>query len=116
MPVSITLDNLLGAVFIGIILSTVLYGVTCLQTYLYYTEYCKKDSLRLKVYVAFVVSVCTIDSLHVALLATTYYYYTVTNYGNYSALVQRWRRSIVGIVSFLVQLYVPLVSRHRWNN
>lgn len=30
----------------------------------------------------------TIDSLHVALLATTYYYYTVTNYGNYSALVQ----------------------------
>ncbi|KAH9929457.1 uncharacterized protein B0H18DRAFT_1117486 [Fomitopsis serialis] len=83
MPTLVPLDNILGAQFIGIILSTILYGVTCLQAYLYYTQYSKGDSLRLKLFVALVVA---LDTLHVALISTAYYYYTVTNFGDYVAL------------------------------
>ncbi|KZT64979.1 hypothetical protein DAEQUDRAFT_769219 [Daedalea quercina L-15889] len=83
MPALIPLDEFLGVVFIGIIVSTILYGVTCLQTYSYYTQNSNNDSRWMKLFVALVVAV---DSFHVALIATAYYYYTVTNYGDYFAL------------------------------
>ncbi|THH16209.1 hypothetical protein EW146_g4392 [Bondarzewia mesenterica] len=53
MPSLIPLDNLLGASFIGVIVSTAM-----------------------------------IDTLHVALVGYSMYYYTVTNFGDYTALVQ----------------------------
>ncbi|KAH9918465.1 uncharacterized protein B0H18DRAFT_937814 [Fomitopsis serialis] len=53
MPSLIPLDDYLGAILIGLLLSTVLYGVTCLQTYLYYTRYSKGDGRGLKALVIF---------------------------------------------------------------
>ncbi|KAH9929431.1 uncharacterized protein B0H18DRAFT_1103459 [Fomitopsis serialis] len=107
MPTLIPLDNFLGAAFIGIILSTMLYGVSCLQTWLYYTQYSKSDSLRLKLFVALVV---VLDTLHVALISTAYYHYTVTNYGDYEILdTVTWsiavQISFGGFVGLLVQLF-----------
>ncbi|KAH9929424.1 uncharacterized protein B0H18DRAFT_1117458 [Fomitopsis serialis] len=107
MPALIPVDNLLGAAFIGIVLSTVLYGVSCLQTYLYYTHYSKGDSLRLKLFVSLVVA---LDTLHVALISTAYYHYTVTNFGDSSALKRvTWSLAVQitfgGLVGLLVQLF-----------
>ncbi|KAF9059762.1 hypothetical protein BDP27DRAFT_1238142 [Rhodocollybia butyracea] len=80
MTALVPLDSLLGAAFIGIILSTVIYGVTCLQVYQYFTHHSYKDTTLLKIFVSLFV---TIDTFHVALLVTFYYEYTVTNFGDY---------------------------------
>ncbi|KAI0729704.1 hypothetical protein C8Q72DRAFT_297017 [Fomitopsis betulina] len=108
MTTSIPLDKLLGSAFIGIVLSTILYGVSCLQTYLYYMQYCKNDSLWVKLFVALAV---TLDSTHVALIATTYYYYTMTpSYGDTFALDQGTWSIVVqicsgGLIIIVVQLF-----------
>ncbi|KAF9817405.1 hypothetical protein IEO21_03459 [Rhodonia placenta] len=70
MPTLIPLDDLLGVEFIGVILSTVstsIIRVTVAATA------CSRDYTL-------------IDSLHVALLVTAYYWYTVTNFGDYTVL------------------------------
>ncbi|KZT68544.1 hypothetical protein DAEQUDRAFT_727637 [Daedalea quercina L-15889] len=102
-----SLDNLLGATFIGIILSTVIYGITCLQVYLYYTQYCRNDGRAVKLFVAFLM---TLDTFHVALLATVYYYYTVTHFGDFVTLqADTWSLSaqvtVGGFLSCLVQFF-----------
>lgn len=73
MPADMALDKTLGAVFVGILVSAVyvaklahmltvclslkpqicrIYGVNCLQVYLYYTEHSCKDARLLKVFVS----------------------------------------------------------------
>ncbi|KAH9929408.1 uncharacterized protein B0H18DRAFT_997092 [Fomitopsis serialis] len=107
MPSLIPLDDYLGAILIGLLLSTVLYGVTCLQTYLYYTRYSKGDGRGLKALVAIIF---VVDTFHVILLTISYYHYTVTNFGDYIALENDvWSLSVqVGVgalAGFLVQLF-----------
>ncbi|KAJ7810963.1 hypothetical protein B0H13DRAFT_2384243 [Mycena leptocephala] len=79
----IPLDNFLGAWFIGIVVSSVLFGVTCLQVYLYFTVHCARDPVFLK---SFVVILLGLDTLHLALLSHSFYFSTVTNFGDYNEL------------------------------
>ncbi|KAH9936924.1 hypothetical protein B0H21DRAFT_60474 [Amylocystis lapponica] len=83
MPTPVPLDSLLGAAFIGIIISTVIYGINCLQVYLYYAHHCSNDHRLLKTFVA---AVITCDTVHVALISAAYYYYVVTKFGDSPAL------------------------------
>ncbi|ETW79405.1 hypothetical protein HETIRDRAFT_322457 [Heterobasidion irregulare TC 32-1] len=83
MPSLIPLDASLGATYIGVIVSTGIYGVTCLQVYLYYTQHCSNDGRFLK---AFVAILTLLDTFHVALLVHFMYIYTITNFGDYRAL------------------------------
>ncbi|KAE9399045.1 hypothetical protein BT96DRAFT_976107 [Gymnopus androsaceus JB14] len=85
MPSLIPLDSSLGALFIGVILSTAVYGVTCLQVYNYFMHHSFNDRWFLKL---FVIVLWVVDTLHVALLATFYYGYTVTNFGDYEFLAK----------------------------
>jgi len=94
-PPPFPLDDMLGAAFIGIIMSTAIYGVTCLQVYLYYTQHCSKDSLFLKLYV---VALMLLETFHVALLATAFYWYTVTNFGDLSVLQNNTWSLLVEVV------------------
>ncbi|KAH9918455.1 uncharacterized protein B0H18DRAFT_668496 [Fomitopsis serialis] len=101
------LDGLLGAVFIGIVLSTIIYGITCLQVYLYYTKHCRDDGRGMKVYVSLLLG---FDTLHVALLAITYYYYTVTHFGDFGRLQgDTWslsaQNTVGGILSAMTQFF-----------
>jgi len=86
---------MLGAAFIGIITSTAIYGVTCLQVYLYYTQHCSKDGLFLKLYVLALVA---LETFHVALLTTGFYWYTVTNFGDLSVLENNTWSLLVEVV------------------
>ncbi|KAH9028802.1 hypothetical protein EDB84DRAFT_1497581 [Lactarius hengduanensis] len=52
MPALIPVDNTLGALFIGNFLSSILYGVTWLQVYSYYSGRCSRDRWPLKCFVA----------------------------------------------------------------
>ncbi|KAK0445097.1 hypothetical protein EV421DRAFT_338416 [Armillaria borealis] len=53
LPTSLpALDNTLGALYIGTCLSTLLYGVICVQTFLYITSYrARSDRWWLKSFV-----------------------------------------------------------------
>ncbi|KAJ6488163.1 hypothetical protein C8R47DRAFT_1071910 [Mycena vitilis] len=46
----IPLDDIVGAWLIGLILSAVLFGVTCIQVYLYFTQYCTRDPAVMKLF------------------------------------------------------------------
>ncbi|KAH9834525.1 uncharacterized protein C8Q71DRAFT_145752 [Rhodofomes roseus] len=111
------LDGLLGATFIGIILSTIIYGVTCMQVYSYYTQHSRRDGRGIKIYVAIQMA---LDSLHVALLVTTYYYYTVTHFGDYVRLqADTWSLSVQstvgGALSSMAQLFFAY-RLYKFNN
>ncbi|KAH9004124.1 hypothetical protein EDB86DRAFT_2886804 [Lactarius hatsudake] len=71
MPALIPLDNVLGVFFIGVIFSSILYGVIWLQVYSYFTQHCKGDRLFLKCFLALVVH--------------GFYVSGITNFGDYLA-------------------------------
>jgi hypothetical protein len=51
MPSGVALDNSMGAYLIALLLSTTIYGVTCLQVYTYFTESVAEDPVVLKAFV-----------------------------------------------------------------
>ncbi|THG96589.1 hypothetical protein EW026_g5278 [Hermanssonia centrifuga] len=71
-------DSTLGAVFIGYIFALVLYGVTCLQTIIYFHK-CAKDSLLLKSLIA---TLWLLDNLHTILISHGTYLLLVSYHAN----------------------------------
>ncbi|RDB18041.1 hypothetical protein Hypma_000871 [Hypsizygus marmoreus] len=71
-----------GSAFIGLIVGAVLYGVTLLQTFLYYRQY-PQDS-RLTKFLVFLLWV--LDTAHLVLCTMSIYWYLVTNFANPLAL------------------------------
>ncbi|KAE9395438.1 hypothetical protein BT96DRAFT_826302 [Gymnopus androsaceus JB14] len=94
MPSMIPLDNSLGAIFIGIMISTaqvLIYGVTCLQAYNYFIHHCSTDRWFLKLFVGILLApdyFLQSGILIFALLGICYYGYTVTNFGDYEFLAK----------------------------
>ncbi|KAI9440970.1 hypothetical protein H4582DRAFT_1510918 [Lactarius indigo] len=82
MPALIPVDNTLGALFIGAVLSSILYGVTWLQVYSYYNSHCSRDRWPLKTFVAFLMLV---DSANLVFVTCTTYQFSVTNFGDYQS-------------------------------
>ncbi|KAF8194240.1 hypothetical protein BJ912DRAFT_959910, partial [Pholiota molesta] len=77
-----SLDSTYGAAFIGLVASAVLYGVTLLQTFLYYKQY-PNDSLITK---SIVFLLWILDTVHLILCTIAIYTYLVRNFHNPSAL------------------------------
>ncbi|KAN0130236.1 hypothetical protein V8E53_011993 [Lactarius tabidus] len=74
MPALIPVDSSLGSLFIGTVLSSIVYGVTLLQVYSYYNSHCSRDRWPLKL----------VDSVNLVFTNHTTYYIAVTNFGDYS--------------------------------
>ncbi|KAJ7490113.1 hypothetical protein B0H11DRAFT_1015191 [Mycena galericulata] len=74
-----TIHNTLGILFDATVVSATLYGVGCLQAWLYFRNHSRRDSYRLKCLVAFVL-VC--DTAQQAILTACVYTYIITNFGN----------------------------------
>ncbi|KAF7982623.1 hypothetical protein HWV62_27041 [Athelia sp. TMB] len=72
------LDNTMGATLIGVIVAAALWGVACVQVYVYYSTY-PKDPWHLKTLVA---AVLISDTVHQILISHSIYTYLVTNFGN----------------------------------
>lgn len=72
------LGTSLGAGFLGNVSAAILYGITCVQTYLYFKR-SQDDPFYLK---ASVSVLWVLDSLHLALITYSIYTYAVTNFGN----------------------------------
>ncbi|KAG2131944.1 hypothetical protein BD769DRAFT_595472 [Suillus cothurnatus] len=74
----VDIHDTFGAGFIGGMVAAILYGITTLQTYLYYVYY-PRDTNGLKVLVG---SIWVLDTLHVSLMCHALYYYLVTSFGD----------------------------------
>ncbi|KAF9447380.1 hypothetical protein P691DRAFT_802533 [Macrolepiota fuliginosa MF-IS2] len=86
-PQGTAIGDTYGAGYIGVIVTAALYGLTTLQTYFYYVHY-PDDRFGLK---ALVSLIWVLDSLHMAIVSYSIYYYLVTNYSNPIALgVGHW--------------------------
>ncbi|KXN86959.1 hypothetical protein AN958_09456 [Leucoagaricus sp. SymC.cos] len=77
-----TLDNTVGALFLGVLVAMFLFGITTLQAYWYYHLY-PKDSMLHKCSVAVL---WTLDTLHLALTIHAVYSYVVTGFGDHTEL------------------------------
>ncbi|KAJ7751725.1 hypothetical protein B0H14DRAFT_2756576 [Mycena olivaceomarginata] len=112
MPSLIPLDSLLGAAFIGILVSTAVYGITCLQGYIYYTENSSGDKRYLKTFVGVLI---LLDTFHVILLGIFYYRYSVTNFGDYIQLqaISTWSLLAQVVVEDIIALMVQFFFAYR---
>ncbi|EPQ56832.1 hypothetical protein GLOTRDRAFT_92054 [Gloeophyllum trabeum ATCC 11539] len=104
-PAPPALDNSLGAILIGVICASALYGLSCLQTFQYLRAY-RDDRFYLK---ALVLILWCLDTLHSAFTCHALYYYAVTMYGNYLALATAnwWVPVALNVcIGSLVQMYM----------
>ncbi|PBK71173.1 hypothetical protein ARMSODRAFT_954941 [Armillaria solidipes] len=100
-----SLNNTFGAYLIGVIASACLFGVTCTQTWYYFTRY--SDSMTLKAWVG---AIWILEVLHVAFPAHAIYYYVIIHYGDPAALAEAtWTASlslgVTGLTGVLVYLF-----------
>lgn len=103
------LRSTFGAAYIGAMVTLALYGLTTLQTYMYYLYY-PKDRVFLKGLVLFV---WVIDTVHIVLVCHAMYYYLVTNYGIPETLLDGVWSLFVSIainllIAIIVQVYFAL--------
>ncbi|KAI9440960.1 hypothetical protein H4582DRAFT_1940504 [Lactarius indigo] len=90
MPALIPVDNTRGAMLIGAVLSSIIYGVTWLQVYSYYSGHCSRDQWPLK---SFVTSSSTrlVDTVNLISCIHTTYQFGVTYFGDYrTLLIDSW--------------------------
>ncbi|EKM52979.1 uncharacterized protein PHACADRAFT_259153 [Phanerochaete carnosa HHB-10118-sp] len=79
------LNGTFGALLIGALVAAVLYGITVLQTVVYYQHSAAQDGWLVR---AAVGSLWLVDTLDTALLSHIIYWYLVTNFGSSSALMK----------------------------
>ncbi|OCH89344.1 hypothetical protein OBBRIDRAFT_794379 [Obba rivulosa] len=77
-----SLNDTLGAVELGILISTMLYGMSTIQVFSY-LEIGKRDSRWLKLFVA---SIWILETIHTALIWVFLHSLTVSNYGDETVL------------------------------
>ncbi|KAF8882581.1 hypothetical protein BD779DRAFT_1674920 [Infundibulicybe gibba] len=83
MSASTTMDETLGVIFLGNIVAAVLYGIICIQAFIFLRRGKWKD---VRSY-CFTVSVLwIIDTANLVFITHTLYYYMVSNYGDARAL------------------------------
>ncbi|RDX50605.1 hypothetical protein OH76DRAFT_1402209 [Lentinus brumalis] len=115
----VALDDTLGAAFFGHFFTTLLYGITTLQAFMYFRDkYNDPPVLKLSVVILWI-----LDSAHAALITGAMYWYCITNFNNLAAVQQPiWAIPTMVIVSNLSNLIVRGIfgyrlyrlSHHNW--
>lgn len=99
------LDNTLGSMLVGVIVSAVLYGVSLIQTFFYFTNY-PKDLWYLK---ALVSTTVLFDTVHLILISHSIYYYLVVHFSNPAALqFMIWSLLLEALFTGLTGAFVQL--------
>ncbi|KAH8997075.1 hypothetical protein EDB86DRAFT_922643 [Lactarius hatsudake] len=113
MPASIPVDNTLGTLFIGTVLSSILYGVTWLQVYYYYNDHCSRDRWPLKSLVAFLMFV---DTANLVFVIYEPYRVVITNFGDYESNAFKevsWGHSAVTLSAIVIDVSVQHFYAYR---
>ncbi|KAH8984192.1 hypothetical protein EDB86DRAFT_3084744 [Lactarius hatsudake] len=104
----VDIHNSFGAAFIGLLVSTVLFGWTIAQTWSYFWNYRNRDSKLLKFFIAFLVF---IDTLHTIMCTYAIYWYLILNFGNVENLRDSmWAMDLQVIFSVIVGSSVQFVA------
>lgn len=100
-----------GCILIAGLISAMLYGITILQTYIYYMTHCSGDASIVKFLVA---ATCILDTLHVSFTCHLLYYYLITNYGVPASLEYVvWSFPASALVNLLVIVVVQFFFAHK---
>ncbi|OCH91943.1 hypothetical protein OBBRIDRAFT_489701 [Obba rivulosa] len=107
---SLSFDSTLGAAFLGHFLSTVLFGVTSVQTWTFFKN-SHQDGPVMKSLVSFL---WILDALHAALLTWSMYHYLVTDFGNLFAVIKPfWTIAAVIILTNITNMIVRSIFAWR---
>ncbi|KAH8996874.1 hypothetical protein EDB92DRAFT_2036492 [Lactarius akahatsu] len=103
----VDIRNSFGAAFVGLFVSTTLFGLTIAQTCIYFWNYRKRDPKPLKFFVAFVVFM---DALHTIVCTYAIYWYLIVNFGNlenlqYGMWALNFQVILTTVIFISVQLY-----------
>ncbi|KAK0184957.1 hypothetical protein F5146DRAFT_1125345, partial [Armillaria mellea] len=102
------LGRTLGAIYVGATIAAVFYGITMLQTVIYYKE-CSKDSwpFRYGVALLWYAQHVILDTFHVAISTHALYFYLVQSFGNYIQVVKIiWSFRLQLVVNTLIVVVV----------
>ncbi|THH20393.1 hypothetical protein EUX98_g8591 [Antrodiella citrinella] len=83
LPFAVSINNTLGALYVGNVLVAIFFGITSAQVFLYFMRN-PKDKLIYKIAVAVL---WMIDTLHLVFVTHAGYHYGIINYGNPVALL-----------------------------
>ncbi|KAF5365650.1 hypothetical protein D9758_003161 [Tetrapyrgos nigripes] len=112
-------DNTLGALAVGFVVASMLFGIMSVQSYRYFQLYIK-DPVWLKALVAIL---WILDTVQIVFIGHALYYWCITNYTNPEALADSiWSfnmgifttNSIVLIVEFFYAHRVLIVTKNIW--
>jgi hypothetical protein len=101
-----TLANTIGAAYLGIVASCILFGITNVQVYVYYLRYGARDSMLHKISVAIL---WVLDALHLGITVSVGYHYLMVGFSGINAIPATLKlQSILNIiiVVFVQGLYV----------
>ncbi|KAI9439681.1 hypothetical protein H4582DRAFT_2075057 [Lactarius indigo] len=103
--------NPFGVAFTGLLISIMLFGLTIVQTLIYFWKYWNRDSKWLKFFVAFVTFM---DALRTIMCAYVVYWYLILNFGNIESLEDSmWALDSQIIMSIIVGASVELFYARR---
>ncbi|KAJ7441112.1 hypothetical protein FB451DRAFT_1058314 [Mycena latifolia] len=105
-----TLGNTLGAVFLGVVISCILFGVSTLQVYYYY-HYYPHDGRLHKYSVALL---WVLDATHLSLTIYSTYHYGVLGFGNLAGLQEViWAIKLHTAINVVIVLLVQSLYAYR---
>lgn len=102
------LVNAYGIQMVGVVISSILFGISCLQTFIYYiSQPFSRDPLWLKILPAWLMA---LQAVHLVLLVVAIYKTLVNNFGDYESLPIIPREGyvaniVVGLLAFSAQLF-----------
>jgi len=93
------IDNTIGAAFIGWGVSSLIFGILCIQVYTYYQRY-PNDSTAYKLLVA---GLWILEAVHQAFVGHCVYFYDVSHYGDVLVFLEKpaWTLSVQVILGAL---------------
>ncbi|EMD32590.1 hypothetical protein CERSUDRAFT_99320 [Gelatoporia subvermispora B] len=97
----ILIEGNCGALLLATALSSIVFGITILQTYQYYDRY-RNDSIYLKLFVA---NLTLLDTLDTSFAILAVWWYLIENYGNESSL---------GRLPVSIGVEVAMAPSHSW--
>ncbi|KAJ7066213.1 hypothetical protein C8F01DRAFT_1122629 [Mycena amicta] len=97
-------NSTIGALLLGTMLGAILFGVTSMQAYVYYTRF-PDDRWMVKATVCFI---WLAEATHVGAVSHTVYTLLVSDYGHPERLLERPPRSIIGYIFLTVTIAVTV--------
>ncbi|KAJ7179554.1 hypothetical protein C8R46DRAFT_643771 [Mycena filopes] len=99
MPADVGLT--LGALLLGVLIASTAYGITVVQTYIYFERFPKDDPVnKITVWLLFL-----LETFHVAISWHMIYYYLIMNFGNLGTFAQLplWSLSAIVTVTHVIE-------------